>query len=143
MRGLAFHKRKKKRKFRSLRIRALEGAPQKRAIIYKFAIVTPRKPNSARRTIAKARILCTAKRIFCKIPGIGDHFLRKFACVMVEGHGLKDVPGVKYTLIRGLEDFEIIERFGRCNRRSKFGTKAPDELILRRKLKKQYETAFK
>lgn len=133
---LATKPRKKKIKF--TRVKALEGAPQKKAIVYQIAIVTPRKPNSARRKIAKVRIVTSLKKVFCKIPGIGDHFLKNFSVVMVEGHGPKDTPGVNYTLIRGLEDFDRIERFGRSNRRSKFGTKTPDDLIQRRETRKQY-----
>jgi len=85
--------------------------------------MTPRKPNSARRTFAKVKIFLTNKRIFAKIPGIGSHFLQAHSVVMVRGHGPKDSPGINYHLIRGLCDFSKIELYGRRNRRSKFGIK--------------------
>lgn len=104
---------------------AFEGAPHRRGTIYKIATITPRKPNSAKRTIAKVRLKLNNKKIFAKIPGQGDHFLQAHSVVMVRGHGPKDTPGVNFHLIRGLYDFEKIETFGRRNRRSKFGIKRP------------------
>jgi small subunit ribosomal protein S12 len=102
---------------------AFRGAPQRKGVIYKIAIMTPRKPNSAKRTIAKVKLNFNDKRIFAKIPGQGEHFLQAHSVVLVRGHGPKDTPGVNYHLIRGLFDFERIEIFGRRNRRSKFGIK--------------------
>lgn len=61
--------------------------------------MTPRKPNSARRTFAKVRIIRNQKRIFAKIPGIGEHYLQAHSIVMVRGHGPKDSPGINYHLI--------------------------------------------
>lgn len=84
--------------------------------------MSPRKPNSARRTFAKVRI-ANKHRLFAKIPGIGDHFLQAHSVVMVRGHGPKDSPGINYHLIRSLYDFIRAEPFGRSNRRSKFGLK--------------------
>jgi len=110
-------------KWRRSRVGAFDGAPHRKAIIYKIAQMSPRKPNSARRTFAKARICVNNKRIFAKIPGIGDHFLQPHSLVLVRGHGPKDSPGINYHLIRGLFDFSRIELFGRKNRRSKFGVK--------------------
>lgn len=106
-----------------LHSRALESAPQRKGIIYKVTTMTPRKPNSAKRTFAKVRLIFSNKRIFAKIPGIGDHFLQPHALVFVRGHGPKDSPGINYHLIRGLCDFNKVESFGRRNRRSKFGVK--------------------
>lgn len=63
--------------------------------------MSPRKPNSARRTFAKIRILLTGKRVFAKIPGIGSHFLQAHSTVLVRGHGPKDSPGINYHLIVG------------------------------------------
>jgi ribosomal protein S12 len=85
--------------------------------------MSPRKPNSAKRTFAKVRIQISQKKIFAKIPGIGDHFLQAHSVVLVRGHGPKDSPGINYNLIRGLYDFNKVELFGRQNRRSKFGVK--------------------
>jgi ribosomal protein S12 len=56
--------------------------------------MSPRKPNSAKRTFAKVRILCSSKKIFAKIPGIGPHFLQAHSMVLARGHGPKDSPGI-------------------------------------------------
>jgi small subunit ribosomal protein S12 len=110
---------KEKRK----RAPAFEKAPHRKGVIYKIAVMSPRKPNSARRTFAKVRLLFNDKRLFAKIPGIGEHFLQTHSIVFVRGHGPKDSPGINYHLIRGLCDFIKIEPYGRRNRRSKFGVK--------------------
>ncbi len=86
-------------KWRRCTAAALAGGPQRKAGVYKIAVMSPRKPNSARRTFAKVRILLTDKKIFAKIPGIGSHFLQAHSTVMVRGHGPKDSPGINYTLI--------------------------------------------
>ncbi len=111
------------RKLRRGRAPAFEGAPQRRGIVYKIAVMSPRKPNSARRTYAKVRLVFNGKRVFAKIPGIGEHFLQGHALVFVRGHGPKDSPGINYHLVRGLYDFNKVETFGRRKRRSKFGVK--------------------
>ena len=100
-----------------------EGAPQRKGVIYKIATMTPRKPNSAKRTFAKVRLLHNNKRLFAKIPGIGEHYLQSHSVVLVRGHGPKDSPGINYHLIRGQCDFVRFELYGRKNRRSKFGAK--------------------
>jgi small subunit ribosomal protein S12 len=110
-------------KIRRNKVAAFAGAPQRKGIIYKIAVMSPRKPNSARRTFAKARILINNKRVFAKIPGIGEHFLQAHSIVLIRGHGPKDSPGINYQIIRGLYDFIRVELFGRKNRRSKFGVK--------------------
>lgn len=89
----------RQRKWRRSTAAALAGGPQRKAGVYKIAVMSPRKPNSARRTFAKVRILLTDKKIFAKIPGIGAHFLQAHSTVMVRGHGPKDSPGINYTLI--------------------------------------------
>lgn len=116
------NKRRIKRK-RNIKALAFENAPHRKGVIYKIAIMSPRKPNSARRTFAKVRLLFNDKRLFAKIPGIGEHFLQTHSIVFVRGHGPKDSPGINYHLIRGLCDFIKIEPYGRRNRRSKFGVK--------------------
>ena len=94
-----------------------------KGIIYQIAIMTPRKPNSAKRTFAKVRVTISDKKIFAKIPGIGRHFLQAHSTVLIRGHGPKDSPGINYHLVRGAHDFHRLELFGRKNRRSKFGVK--------------------
>lgn len=71
---------------------AFKLAPQRKGVIYKIATMTPRKPNSAKRTLAKIKLLFNQKRVFAKIPGIGDHFLQAHSIVMLRGHGPKDSP---------------------------------------------------
>lgn len=110
-------------KIRRNTVAALGGGPQRKAVVYKIAVMSPRKPNSARRTFAKVRTILNNKRIFVKIPGVGEHFLQAHSVVLVRGHGPKDSPGINYNLIRGLLDFHRIEVYGRRNRRSKFGVK--------------------
>jgi small subunit ribosomal protein S12 len=117
------------KKLRRNKVASFLGAPQRKGVVYKIATMSPRKPNSARRTFAKVRILISNKKIFAKIPGIGDHFLQAHSVVLVRGHGPKDSPGINYHLIRGLYDFNKIELFGRRNRRSKFGVKNLKKII--------------
>lgn len=103
--------------------RSFLGAPHRKGIIYKIVTISPRKPNSARRTIAKVRLVFNDKKVFAKIPGIGEHKLQNHALVFLRGHGPKDSPGINYHLIRGKCDFHFKEDYGRMNRRSKFGVK--------------------
>jgi len=103
--------------------RWLEWAPHRKGVIYRIAVMSPRKPNSARRTIAKVRLSFSDKCIFAKIPGIGEHKLQAHSEVFVRGHGPKDSPGVNYHLVRGLCDFVALEAFGRRSARSKYGLK--------------------
>lgn len=110
-------------KKRRNKVAAFEGAPLRKGIVYKIAVMSPRKPNSARRTFAKVRVGVKQKRIFAKIPGIGEHFLQPHSVVLVRGHGPKDSPGINFHLIRGVYDFNRVEVYGRKNRRSKFGVK--------------------
>lgn len=120
---LSVEKYRRIRKIRRNTVAPFLGAPQRKGVVFKISTMSPRKPNSARRTFAKVRILITQKKVFAKIPGIGDHFLQAHSVVLVRGHGPKDSPGINYHLIRGLYDFNKIELFGRRNRRSKFGVK--------------------
>jgi small subunit ribosomal protein S12 len=103
--------------------KAFAGAPHRKGVIYKITTMSPRKPNSSRRTFAKVRLLFNDKKVFAKIPGIGEHYLQTHSVVFLRGHGPKDSPGINYHLIRGLCDFIREESFGRKNRRSKFGVK--------------------
>jgi small subunit ribosomal protein S12 len=111
------------KKIRRSKVGAFEGAPLRKGVVYKIAVMSPRKPNSARRTYAKVRLAFNGKRLFAKIPGIGDHFLQAHSIVLVRGQGPKDSPGINYHLVRGLYDFNKVETFGRRKRRSKFGVK--------------------
>ena len=104
----------------------LFGGPQRRATVNKLTVFNPRKPNSSKRKVAKITVILKRKTIFAKIPGIHGstgYPLNVYNTVMFEGGSPKDTPGVNYTLIRGLDDFNVIEFFGRKRRRSKFGVK--------------------
>lgn len=113
---------RKKKKKKNLYL-FFQGGPQRRAVVYKTAIMSPRKPNSARRTFAKVTILITQKHVFAKIPGIGDHYLQSHSTVLLKGGAPKDSPGINFTMIRGLYDFDNLESFGRRQKRSKYGVK--------------------
>jgi small subunit ribosomal protein S12 len=112
------------RRYRRPRLLALQGSPHRRGIIYKITTMTPRKPNSAKRRIAKVRLVFNQKRVFASVPGKGDN-LHEHSTVMLRGGSAKDLPGVNYALMRGLLDFAAEESFQRKARRSKFGIKRP------------------
>jgi small subunit ribosomal protein S12 len=81
---------------------ALKSCPQVRGTVMRARIVTPRKPNSARRPVAKV-VLSNGKRVTAHIPGVG-HNLRRFSQVLVRGGGARDLPGVRYSCVRGVHD---------------------------------------
>jgi small subunit ribosomal protein S12 len=107
-------------KKRSSTVPALRNCPQKKCIVIKALTRTPRKPNSAIRKIAKVSVLSTKKSFFSYIPGEG-HNLQQYSTVLIRGGGAKDLPGVKYHLIRGVWDF--LGLVSRKNARSKYGIK--------------------
>ena len=88
----------------SLRAPRLCGSPQRKGIIIRLRICTPRKPNSARRPITRTK-LSTHGFVLSHIPGVG-HNLRRHSRVLVCGVGPRDLPMVNYTCIRGVYDFE-------------------------------------
>jgi len=110
----------KKKKSRSP---ALEGCPQKRGVCIRVYTTTPKKPNSALRKVAKVR-LSNGKELWAYIPGEG-HNLQEHSVVLVRGGRVKDLPGVRYHIIRGALDAAGVE--GRKQGRSKYGTKRPKE----------------
>lgn len=107
-------------KKRSQRVPALERCPQKKGVCIKLVTRTPKKPNSAIRKLALLR-LSNRRRIYGYIPGEGKHSLQEHSVVLVRGGRVKDLPGIKYKLIRGTFDFEGLK--GRKKARSKYGTK--------------------
>jgi len=109
------------RKRRRCIVAALKGAPQRRGVVVKMGITTPKKPNSAKRKYAKVGILISKKVVFAHPPGVGQTFIQEFSTVLVEGGNPPDVPGINYSLIRGIYDFSTPEKYGRKRRRSKFG----------------------
>jgi small subunit ribosomal protein S12 len=97
----------------------LERSPQKKGVCLKVFTRTPKKPNSALRKVARLR-LSTKKKITAYIPGEG-HTLQEYSTVLMRGGRVKDLPGVKYHLIRGKYDFLGLKN--RRQARSKYGTK--------------------
>ncbi|MCS7245663.1 MAG: 30S ribosomal protein S12 [candidate division WOR-3 bacterium] len=102
---------------------ALEGNPQKRGVCIRVYTTTPKKPNSALRKVAKVR-LSNGREVIAYIPGEG-HNLQEHSVVLVRGGRVKDLPGVKYHIVRGVYDAAGVEK--RKNSRSKYGTKKPKE----------------
>lgn len=100
---------------------ALESSPQKRGVCTRVSTTTPKKPNSALRKIARVR-LTNGIEASAYIPGIG-HNLQEHSVVLVRGGRVKDLPGVRYHLIRGSLDAAGVEN--RKRGRSKYGTKKP------------------
>ena len=97
---------------------ALKKSPQKKGVCLKVFTKTPKKPNSALRKVAKLRLSTTAK-ITAYIPGEG-HTLQEYSTVLMRGGRVKDLPGVKYHLVRGKFDFLGLKN--RKQARSKYGT---------------------
>ena len=100
---------------------ALDSCPQKRGVCLLVKTVTPKKPNSALRKVARVR-LSNGKEVTAYIPGI-DHNLQEHSIVLVRGGRVRDLPGVRYHIIRG-----TLDALGVANRkqsRSKYGAKTP------------------
>ncbi len=116
-------RRPRKKKVKKSKSPALEGNPQKRGVCIRVYTTTPKKPNSALRKVAKVR-LSNGKEVVAYIPGEG-HNLQEHSNVLVRGGRVKDLPGVKYHIVRGTLDAAGVE--GRRNSRSLYGTKKPKE----------------
>ncbi len=100
---------------------ALRGAPQKRGVCTRVYTSTPKKPNSALRKVARVR-LTTGVEVTAYIPGIG-HNLQEHSVVLVRGGRVKDLPGVRYHIVRGtLDTLGVVDR---KQGRSKYGAKKP------------------
>lgn len=106
-------------KIRRNKVPALDSNPQKKGICLKIFLRTPKKPNSALRKLARLR-LTNGKRVTAYIPGEG-HKLQEYSTVLIRGGRVKDLPGVKYHLVRGKLDFSGLKN--RKTSRSKYGTK--------------------
>ena len=100
---------------------ALKSCPQRRGVCTQVKTTTPKKPNSALRKIARVR-LTNGIEVTAYIPGIG-HNLQEHSVVLVRGGRVKDLPGVRYHVIRGVLDPAGVE--GRRTSRSRYGTKKP------------------
>jgi len=100
---------------------ALQGSPQRRGVCTRVYTTTPKKPNSALRKVARVR-LTNRHEVTAYIPGEG-HNLQEHSIVLIRGGRVKDLPGVRYHIIRGTLDTSGVD--GRMQRRSKYGTKRP------------------
>jgi len=100
---------------------ALESCPQKRGVCTRVMTVTPKKPNSALRKVARVR-LSNGIEVTAYIPGIG-HNLQEHSVILLRGGRVKDLPGVRYHIVRGAKDTLGVE--DRKRSRSKYGTKKP------------------
>jgi small subunit ribosomal protein S12 len=101
--------------------RALNSCPQRRGVCTRVYTTTPKKPNSALRKVAKVR-LTNGLEVICYIPGEG-HNLQEHSIVLVRGGRVKDLPGVRYTIVRGALDTAGVNN--RKKSRSQYGTKKP------------------
>lgn len=101
--------------------RALESCPQKRGVCTRVMTVTPKKPNSALRKVARVRLV-NGYEVTAYIPGIG-HNLQEHSVVLIRGGRVKDLPGVRYHIVRGAKDTLGVD--DRRKGRSKYGTKKP------------------
>ena len=101
----------------------LQGCPQKRGVCLSVKTTTPKKPNSALRKIARIRLTNQIEGT-CYIPGIG-HNLQEHSVVLIRGGRVRDLPGVRYHIIRGTLDTQGVN--GRMQARSKYGAKRPKD----------------
>ncbi len=101
--------------------RALNACPQRRGVCTRVYTTTPKKPNSALRKVAKVR-MTNGLEVICYIPGEG-HNLQEHSIVLVRGGRVKDLPGVRYTIVRGALDTAGVNN--RKKSRSKYGSKRP------------------
>lgn len=100
---------------------ALTSCPQRRGVCTRVYTTTPKKPNSALRKVARVR-LSNGYEVTSYIPGIG-HNLQEHSVVLIRGGRVKDLPGVRYHIVRGVLDLQGVN--GRLRSRSKYGTKRP------------------
>ena len=100
---------------------AMQGCPQKKGVCLQVKIMTPKKPNSALRKVARVR-LTNGHEVWAYIPGVG-HNLQEHSVVLVRGGRVKDLPGVRYHIVRGtLDTMGVADRH---QSRSKYGAKRP------------------
>jgi|TARA_Y100000758_G_scaffold280674_1_gene227808 small subunit ribosomal protein S12 len=103
------------------KVPALDACPQKRGVCIRVYTTTPKKPNSALRKVARVK-LTNGQEVSAYIPGEG-HNLQEHSVVLIRGGRVKDLPGVRYHILRGTLDTQGVE--ARKQRRSHYGTKKP------------------
>jgi small subunit ribosomal protein S12 len=111
-------KKNRKKKKKIIRNLILEGDPQKKGTCLKVFVMSPKKPNSASRKVVKVLLLANKKTSHCHIPGV-KHSLQKYSTVLIRGGRVKDLPGVKFRVIRG--KFDLKRVYDRAKARSKYG----------------------
>ncbi len=111
----------RKRSTKNSKSPALQACPQKRGVCTRVMIVTPRKPNSALRKVARVRLV-SGVEVTAYIPGIG-HNLQEHSVVLIRGGRVKDLAGVRYHVVRGAKDTLGVD--DRRRARSKYGAKRP------------------
>ncbi len=111
----------RKRQVNKSNVPALEASPQKRGVCTRVYTTTPKKPNSAMRKVAKVR-LTNGFEVISYIPG-ESHNLQEHSVVLIRGGRVKDLPGVRYHILRGVLDTQGVK--DRKQRRSKYGAKRP------------------
>ncbi|KAI0822293.1 ribosomal protein S12 [Trametes gibbosa] len=116
-------RRKAPQKIKARKSPLLEGNTQKKGVVSQIFIGKPKKPNSAKRKIAKVK-LTTGKTVQAYIPGEG-HNLQDHSVVLIRGGRTQDLPGVRYKVVRGTLDFSGV--VGRVTARSKYGAKRPKQ----------------
>lgn len=111
--------------YNSLKLKSfnVDGAPQKRGVCTQVKTITPKKPNSALRKVARVR-LTNGIEVTAYIPGIG-HNLQEHSVVLIRGGRVKDLPGIRYHIVRGTLDTAGVNN--RRQSRSKYGTKRPKD----------------
>ena len=111
----------RKKSVKKSKSRALQNCPQRRGVCTRVYTATPKKPNSALRKVARVR-LTSGIEVTAYIPGVG-HNLQEHSVVLVRGGRVKDLPGVRYHIVRGTLDSSGVE--DRRQSRSKYGSKRP------------------
>lgn len=114
---------KRKSTTKKTKMPALKSCPQRRGVCTRIYTMTPRKPNSATRPVARVR-LTSGFEVSAYIPGIG-HNLQEHASVLIRGGRVKDLPGVRYHIIRGTLDSKGVAN--RKQARSKYGAEKPKD----------------
>ena len=104
------------------KVPALQGCPQRRGVCTRVYTTTPKKPNSALRKVAKVRLAKSGVEAVCYIPGEG-HNRQEHSVVLIRGGRVKDLPGVRYHILRGVLDTQGVK--DRKQRRSLYGAKRP------------------
>ena len=122
----------RKKPLKKTKVPAMESCPQKRGVCTRVYTTTPKKPNSALRKVARIR-LTNGFEVTSYIPGEG-HNLQEHSVVMIRGGRVKDLPGVRYHIIRGTLDTQGVN--DRKQRRSKYGAKRPKQSLLCREEEK-------